>query len=810
MILTSFPDRLEAGSPYPLGANYDGLGINFAVFSANATRIDLCIFDANGRKELARLPLPECTDEVWHGYLPDVGPGLVYGYRAHGPYDPRHGHRFNPNKLLLDPYARQLLGAPRWSDALFSYRVQHTRADLSMDRRDSAPAMPKAVVVENLGHASNNVRPNHPWAKTFIYEAHVKGVSMQRDDLRPNIRGTFAALADRRFVDHLHRIGVTAIELLPIHAFLQDRFLVERNLRNYWGYSTLSYFAPEPAYLATNQLNEIRMAVRRLHAAGIEVILDVVFNHTCEGNELGPTFSWKGLDNASYYRLVPGEERYYLDYTGCGNTLNLSHPRVLQMVMDSLRYWAEAFLVDGFRFDLGVTLGREGPGFDPGSGFFDAIRQDPVLARLKIISEPWDLGPDGYQLGNHPPGFAEWNDKFRETTRRFWKGDPGQLGELAGRMSGSPDLFDRRHRRPWSSVNFVCAHDGFTLRDLVSYNEKHNDANGEENRDGHNDNASYNWGAEGDTDDEEILAVRARVQRAMLATLLLSTGTPMLLAGDEFGNTQHGNNNAYCQDNPISWLNWRDTEEDLGQQLISFVEQLSALRQAHPSLRGMRYMAGETLITPEITMVAWFHHDGSWMEPSHWDDPEGTTVMLRRAVRADDDSLDLTLVALNGSGDDLEFQLPPIPGQWQPVLDSGTPHALPEIETDGKVRIGARSVTLFVADLSTASEEESQAATDSVTVQDASAPAHATPHHERDAATPAKADTAHPESAASPESSPSKSTGRAAEPQHDASSEPPADAIEDADRHPTPPHEPGPAPDSSPDTSSDSDSEPPS
>lgn len=697
MIFATLPDRLDPGAPYPLGATYDGLGVNFAVFSANASRIDLCIFDPNGRKELVRLPLPECTDEVWHGYLPDASPGLIYGYRAHGPYDPRHGHRFNPNKLLLDPYARQLVGAPRWSDALFSYRVNHARADLAMDRRDSAPAMPKAVVVEDIPSFDNDVRPNHPWNQTFIYEAHIRGLSMQRDDLRPNIRGTFAALADRRFIDHLHRIGVTAVELLPVHAYLQDRFLVERGLRNYWGYSTLSFFAPEPAYLATDQLNEIRMAVRRLHAAGIEVILDVVFNHTCEGNEMGPTFSWKGLDNASYYRLVPGDERYYLDYTGCGNTLNLSHPRVLQMVADSLRYWAQAFHIDGYRFDLGVSLGREGPGFDPGSGFFDALLQDPELSRLKIISEPWDLGPDGYQLGNHPPGIAEWNDRFRDTTRRFWKGDTGLLGELAGRMSGSPDLFDRRHRRPWASINFICAHDGFSLRDLVSYNEKHNDANGEENRDGHSDNASYNWGVEGDTDNTDILALRARVQRAMLSTLLLSTGTPMLLAGDEFGNTQYGNNNAYCQDNPISWLDWRDASREPGAALLRFVEQLSALRHAHPSLRGTRYLAGDTLVTPEISRVAWFHCDGTPMEPAHWDDPASSSVMLRRAVHDSDGAIDLTLVAINGSDSAIEFRLPPGLGTWQPVLDSGTPDALPAIDSDGQVTIGARSVVLFVS-----------------------------------------------------------------------------------------------------------------
>jgi glycogen operon protein len=423
--------RIAGGQPHPLGAVSDGLGVNFAVFSANATRIELCLFDPKGRKELRRFDLPECTDEIWHGYLPDAHPGLVYGYRAHGPHDPRNGHRFNPHKLLLDPYARQLTGPLHWSDALFGYRMKHARADLSIDRRDSAPAMPKAIVAEEAPFTWGNSRPPATaWNDTVIYEVHVRGASMLREDLRQPLRGTCSALADPRFIEHLQRLGVTAVELLPVHAFLQDRFLTERGLRNYWGYSTLSYFAPEPSYLQHNP-NELRQAIRRLHAAGIEVILDVVYNHTCEGSELGPTLSWRGLDNASYYRLVPGDERYYINDTGCGNTVNLSHPRVLQMVTDSLRYWAQSYGVDGFRFDLGVTLGREGTGYDPGSGFFDAVLQDPALARLKLISEPWDVGPDGYQLGNHPPGFAEWNDKFRDATRRYWRGDPAMRGEMA-------------------------------------------------------------------------------------------------------------------------------------------------------------------------------------------------------------------------------------------------------------------------------------------------------------------------------------------------------------------------------------------
>ncbi|HTI19047.1 MAG TPA: glycogen debranching protein GlgX, partial [Trinickia sp.] len=427
------PDRLEAGTPYPLGSTWDGLGVNFAVFSANAEKIELCLFDSTGHRELARLPLPECTDEVWHGYLPGAHPGTVYGYRAYGPYRPHDGHRFNPYKLLLDPYGKKLTGLFRRSDAMFAYRVHSNRLDLSFDRRDSAPAMPKCVVIDEAFDWSRDVRPEVPWSETVIYEAHVKGVSMTNPDLRPHERGTFAALGSSRFLDHLCRLGITAIELLPVHAFLDERFLVERHLTNYWGYNPAAFFAPHPGYLSTRRLTELRVAVRQLHAAGIEVILDVVYNHTCEGNELGPTVSWRGLDNASYYRLVPGDERHCINDTGCGNTLNLSHPRVLQMVMDSLRYWSNAYHVDGFRFDLGATLGREGTGFDPGSGFFDAIRQDPDLSRRKLISEPWDVGPGGYQLGHHPPGFAEWNDKFRDCVRRFWRGDAGMRAELAAR-----------------------------------------------------------------------------------------------------------------------------------------------------------------------------------------------------------------------------------------------------------------------------------------------------------------------------------------------------------------------------------------
>ncbi|CAG9182715.1 Glycogen operon protein GlgX [Cupriavidus laharis] len=689
-------DRLMSGKPYPLGAHWDGLGVNFAVFSANASRVDLCLFSANGRKELSRMPLPECTDEIWHGYLPNAALGTLYGFRAFGPYDPARGHRFNPHKLLLDPYARQLSGPVRWSDALFGYRLQSARGDLTPDRRDSAPTMPKAIVVDESFHWGDDRPPGVPWQDTIIYETHLRGVSMLRDDVLPHLRGTFAALCDPRFLDHLLRLGVTAVELLPMHAILQDRFLLERGLRNYWGYNTLSYFAPEPSYLATDQLHELKVAVRRLHAAGIEVILDVVYNHTCEGNELGPTVSWRGLDNASYYQLVPGDERRYLNDTGCGNMLNLPHPRVLQMVLDSLRYWVRCYHIDGFRFDLASTLGREHNGFDPGAAFFDAVLQDPVLSCVKLISEPWDLGPGGYQLGNHPPGFAEWNDKFRDTVRRYWRGDAGQRGELAARLAGSADLFDRRHRRPWSSLNFITAHDGFTLADLVSYSAKHNEANGEDNRDGTDHNHSANWSpdgsVEGPTDDPAILERRARVAQAMMATLLLAQGTPMLTAGDEWGRSQQGNNNAYCQDNALSWLDWKQAQTPQGQALLQMVRRLLALRRRLHAIGANRFAHGNHEPVPGIGDIAWFDTDGRPPSPEAWADPEIRTLALRRAAappRAERPELarparigqaspvQVTLVLLNAGDTDVVFHLPEPALGWQLLFDSSQPD-LPE------------------------------------------------------------------------------------------------------------------------------------
>jgi glycogen operon protein len=688
---------LEPGSPYPLGATWDGLGVNFAVFSGHADQIDLCLFDPSGRREIARTPLPECTDEVWHGYLPDARAGLLYGFRAHGAYDPQHGHRFNPNKLLLDPYAKQLAGEVRWSDALFGYRVNSPRADLSYDRRDSAPGMPKGVVTDDAFNWGDDRAPNTPWDQTVIYEAHVRGLTMLREDIRPHERGTFAALSSAQMIEHYKRLGVTAVELLPIHAYVQDRTLVEKGLRNYWGYNTLSFFAPEQRYLSDGSLNELKVAIRRLHAAGIEVILDVVYNHTAEGSEAGPTLSFRGLDNASYYRLVQTDWRFCVNDTGTGNTVNLSHPRVLQLVMDSLRYWVEAYHVDGFRFDLGVTLGRETHGFDPGSGFFDAIRQDPVLARVKLISEPWDIGPGGYQLGKHPPGFAEWNDRFRDSIRRFWRGDSGQRQEVAARLSGSSDLFDHRFRKPWSSINFAASHDGYTLADACAYVQRHNLANGEDNRDGHGENYSANWGVEGPTDDPDIIETRARVARGMLTTVFFANGSPMLLAGDEFGRTQAGNNNAYAQDNETSWVDWAPEATEEGRTLAGFVARLIALRKAHPVLRSKRFLHGREEPYPGVLDIAWFDEKGVSVSASAWNDHGERTLTLRRAERRSDGMTPILTLMLNPTAEDRVFTLPPPALATVALIDSARPEAPERTVEDGVVQVLARAAVLTLS-----------------------------------------------------------------------------------------------------------------
>jgi glycogen operon protein len=702
--------RVWAGEPAPLGASWDGAGVNFALFSANATRVELCLFDPTGRREIERIALPEYTDEVWHGYLPDISIGQLYGYRVHGPYDPEQGHRFNPHKLLIDPYARRLVGDIRWSDAHHGYRIGSPREDLSFDRRDSAPGTPKSAVVDPAFTWGADRPPRVRWDETIVLETHVKGYTRLHPDVPAEQRGTYAGLSHPAVVEHLVRLGVTAVELLPVHAFLDDRHLLERRLRNYWGYNTIGFFAPEPRYFSSGAgLSEFKTMVRRLHEAGLEVILDVVYNHTAEGNHLGPTLSFRGIDNASYYRLLPGQPRYYDDVTGCGNSMNLTHPRVLQMVMDSLRYWVEVMHVDGFRFDLATVLGREGHGWDPGSGFFDAIRQDPLLSRVKLIAEPWDVGLGGYRLGGHGPGWAEWNDRFRDTVRAFWRGDENVTAEFATRVSASADLFEYQGRRPWASVNFITAHDGFNLTDLVSYNDKHNEANGEGNRDGHSHNLSWNCGEEGPTDDLAIAALRRRQKRNLIATLLLAQGTPMVLAGDEIGKSQSGNNNAYCQDNPLTWIDWSSVSSD-DELFRQFVARVIALRKAHPVFRRSRFMHGQERSERGIKDVTWFAPEGGEMSAARWAEP------LRRCIGmmlcgdagehlppAGPPLRDETfLLLLNAAPDPVPFTLPVLPGSagWRRVLDTAEPAVVIDTrlwEPDEDYQLQGRSLVVMVA-----------------------------------------------------------------------------------------------------------------
>jgi glycogen operon protein len=667
--------------PFPLGATWDGLGVNFAIFSAHATKVELCLFDDAGEQELERLELPEYTDEVWHGYLPDARPGTIYAYRVHGPYEPEAGHRFNPNKLLLDPYARAIVGDLTWGPEVFGYKLE-TEDDRTFDERDSGPLMPKCRVIDPAFTWGRERSPAIPWDRTVFYETHVKGFTKLHPSLSEEMRGTYAGLASPEVVAYLRALGVTSVELLPVHTFINDNFLLERGLTNYWGYNTISFFSPARRYARNPAFafSEFKEMVARLHDAGLEVILDVVYNHTAEGNERGPTLSFKGIDNASYYRLLPDQKRYYINDTGTGNTFNLSHPRVLQLVTDSLRYWATEMRVDGFRFDLATILGREPHGFDEGGGFLDSCRQDPVLSRAKLIAEPWDIGPGGYQVGGFPPGWAEWNDRFRDTVRAFWKGDEGQAAELATRLTGSGDKFNHRGRKPWASVNFIAAHDGFTLNDLVSYNEKHNEANGEEGRDGHSDNLSWNHGVEGPTDDPEILALRERQKRNLLATLLLSQGTPMILAGDEFGRTQQGNNNTYCQDNELNWLDWAGVDE-AGKGLAAFARKLIALRQNFPLLRRSRFLAGNWNEDLGIKDVTWLTPGGMEMEPEHWDDSNTRCFGMLLDGRAQTSGIrrpasDATmLLVLNAHHDVVEFSLPEPPAgqRWLLLVDTNRP-----------------------------------------------------------------------------------------------------------------------------------------
>jgi isoamylase len=612
------------GKPYPLGASWDGEGVNFALFSEHAERVELCMFDKTGRRELHRVNVTEQTDQVWHCYLPEARPGLLYGYRVHGPYDPAHGSRFNHHKLLLDPYAKQIVGELKWSDSHFGYRIGHRQEDLSFDRRDSAPGMPKSMVVDAAFTWGPEQPPRIPWHKSVIYELHVKGFTIRHPAVPAALRGTYAGLATAPVIDHLIKLGVTAIELMPVHYFIDDRQLVEKGLRNYWGYNSIGFFAPESRYCATNSINEFKTMVKTMHSAGIEVILDVVYNHTAEGNQLGPTLSFRGIDNTVYYRTSPDNPRYYVDYTGTGNTLNMRHPRVLQLIMDSLRYWVLDMHVDGFRFDLAATLARELHEVDRLGAFLDIIHQDPVLSQVKLIAEPWDLGEGGYQVGKFPVGWAEWNDRYRDAVRSYWKGDGGQIGELAYRITGSSDLYARSGRRPYASINFVTAHDGFTLEDLVSYNQKHNEANGEDNRDGTDNNRSWNCGAEGPTDDAQINSLRAKQKRNFLATLLLAQGVPMLLAGDEVGHTQRGNNNAYCQDNEISWIDWDMVNGE--KNLIGFVQKVIALRRNHPVFRRRNFFQGRAIKGIGVKDILWLRPDGREMSDEEWHQEHARTL----------------------------------------------------------------------------------------------------------------------------------------------------------------------------------------
>nr|WP_246775782.1 glycogen debranching protein GlgX [Methylobacterium aquaticum] len=709
--------RISEGQPFPLGATWDGLGVNFALFSAHATKVELCLFDDSGETEIERIELPEYTDEVWHGYLPDARPGTIYGYRVHGPYEPEAGHRFNPNKLLLDPYAKALVGSVTWNPALFGY-VMESGDDTTFDTRDSAPFTRKCRVIDPAFTWGRDQKPNVPWDKTVFYETHVKGFTKLHPAVPERLRGTYAGLGTPEVLAYIRSLGVTSVELLPIHSFVNDSYLLEKDLVNYWGYNTLSFFAPARRYAAVPDFafSEFKEMVARMHGAGLEVILDVVYNHTAEGNEKGPTLSFKGIDNASYYRLLPDQKRYYINDTGTGNTVNLSHPRVLQMVTDSLRYWATEMRVDGFRFDLATILGREPYGFDEGGGFLDSCRQDPVLSSVKLIAEPWDCGPGGYQVGGFPPGWAEWNDRFRDEVRGYWKGDEGLLPALASRLTGSADKFNKRGRRPWASVNFITAHDGFTLADTVSYNEKHNSANGEDNRDGHSHNLSYNYGAEGPTDDPEIRAVRMRQMRNLLATLLLSRGTPMLLAGDEFARTQKGNNNAYCQDNEISWIDWAAIGEE-ERDLAEFTQRLLILRKSLPMLSRGRFLTGAFDADLGVKDVSWLTPSGTEMTPENWNDGGARSLAVVLDGRAQTSGIhrrggEATLMLLfNAYHDMVEFTLPEVVGgdAWMRVLDTNLPDTqdLARFAVGDTYAVTGRSMLMFVlrpTDLDHASE----------------------------------------------------------------------------------------------------------
>jgi isoamylase len=700
--------QIWRGKAYPLGATYDGSGTNFALFSEAAERVELCLFDENGAAD--RITLPDVDGFVWHGFLPEVEPGQRYGYRVHGPYDPSAGDRCNPNKLVLDPYSKAIDGSFDWNQSLFGYNFGDPD---SRNDDDSAASMPKSVVVSPFFDWGVDRPPQHEYAQSVIYEAHVKGLTQMHPDLSDRVRGTYAGIADPVIIDHLHRLGITAIELMPVHHFANDSTLIDKGLSNYWGYNTIGFFAPDSKYSSAStpggQVQEFKSMVRALHEADIEVILDVVYNHTAEGNHMGPTLSMRGIDNAAYYRLVDDDKRYYMDYTGTGNTLNVRHPHSLQLIMDSLRYWVTEMHVDGLRFDLASALAREFYDVDRLAAFFELVQQDPIVSQVKLIAEPWDVGPGGYQVGNFPPQWTEWNGKFRDTMRDFWRSEDAALGEFASRLTGSADLYEHTGRRPVASVNFVTAHDGFTMLDLVSYNEKHNDANGEDNNDGESDNRSWNCGAEGPTDDPTVNALRAGQQRNLLATLLLSQGVPMICHGDELGRTQGGNNNGYCQDNEITWIDWAKADTDL----VEFTRTVSALRAAHPVFRRRRFFSGRPVRqrgAPGLPDIAWFAPDGSEMSDDDWESgfAKSIAVFLNgngipdldvRGQRVTDDSF---VLCFNAHHDDIEFAMPTAEfgATWTPVVDTTFATGALEhraITAGGSITVPARALVVLQA-----------------------------------------------------------------------------------------------------------------
>jgi len=705
------PVKIWLGYPYPLGATWLGNGVNFAVFSETATSVDLCLFDSlDAQQENIRIPVTEQTDQVWHIFLPDVKPGQLYGYRVSGPYQPEHGLRFNSSKLLIDPYAKAIAGEINWADEMFAYVVGSEQENLARDFRDDAWGMPKSVVIDNAFDWGGDKRPGTPLHSSIIYEVHVKGFTKLWPDVPEELRGTYAGVGSAAAIKYFKELGVTAVELLPVHAHVDDKALIDHGLTNYWGYNTIAFFAPQAEYSSAGalggQVREFKTMVRNLHAAGIEVILDVVYNHTGEGNHLGPTLSFRGVDNIAYYRLTPENPRLYLDFTGTGNTFNLLHPRTLQLVMDSLRYWVNDMHVDGFRFDLASTLARDHAGVNKLHAFFEIIHQDPVLSQVKLIAEPWDVGEGGYQVGNFPVLWAEWNGKYRDTVRSFWKGDEGKVGEMAYRLTGSPDLYQHDGRRPYASINFVTAHDGFTLTDLVSYNDKHNEANGENNSDGDNNNQSWNCGAEGPTGDPKIDNLRRKQRRNFLTTLFLSQGVPMLLGGDEFGRSQNGNNNAYCQDNELSWINWQRDEKQ--NQLLEFTKKLIQLRKDHPVFRRPKFFQGRRIRGSEIKDVMWFNPGGNEMSEEEWASPfvrclgmllSGDTmdVLTFEGEPIRDETF---LVLINAHDEPIPFVLP---GQehlgWELILDTrdedGFLQTTRKFDSGDDVEVGDRAASLL-------------------------------------------------------------------------------------------------------------------